>query len=181
MFGKELRMQAGVTFMMFFSCGYMLMGVIAFFITDWRLYQIAITLPGLIFLTYWWFIPESVRWLLTKNKMRKAIIQIQKIAHSNKVELPKEILAKFIESEKQAGEENSGTKSSVLDLFRQPHLRTKAVLIFMDWFVVSGAYYGLSWSSGELIDGNPRLNHILSGAVEIPGYIILLLTLVRNF
>jgi OCT family organic cation transporter-like MFS transporter 4/5 len=179
MFGKELRMQAGVCFMMFFSCGYVIMGVISFFVTDWRWYQIAITLPGLIFLTYWWFIPESVRWLLTKNKRTKAIIQIKKIAESNKVELPKEILAKFIESETQEnGEENQGAKASVLDLFRQPHLRTKAVLIFMDWFVVSGAYYGLSWSSGDLIDGNPRLNHILSGLAEFPGYFILLMTLV---
>lgn len=53
MFGKEVRMHAGVFFMMFFSCGYVTMGFIAFFISDWRLYQIAITLPGVIFLAYW--------------------------------------------------------------------------------------------------------------------------------
>lgn len=175
-------MQAGVCFMMFFSCGYMIMGVMAIFITDWRLYQMSITLPGVIFLTYWWIIPESVRWLLTQNKMQKAILQIKKIAQSNNVELQKEVLDKFVESEASKKNEESeggeGGKSSVLDLFKQPHLRTKAILIFFNWFVVSGAYYGLSWSSGDL-SGNPRVNHILSGAVEIPGYILLLLTLVK--
>jgi MFS transporter, OCT family, solute carrier family 22 (organic cation transporter), member 4/5 len=177
MFNKDLRMQAGVCFMMFFSCGYMIMGVMAIFIHDWRWYQMALTLPGLLFLTYWWFIPESVRWLITKNKKDKAIKQIQKIAHANNKEIPKEILDKFIESELSTkdGEE---VKSSVLDIFRQRHLRKIAIFIFFDWFVVSGAYYGLSWSSGELV-GDPKLNHIMSGAVEIPGYIMLLLTLVR--
>lgn len=129
-----------------------------------------------------WFIPESVRWLLTKNKMHKAVLQIKKIAQSNNVELTKEILDKFVESEmsskKTSEERDGGRKPSALDLFRQPHLRTKAILIFFNWFVISGAYYGLSWSSGEL-SGDPRLNHIISGAVEIPGYILLLLTLVK--
>lgn len=157
------------------------MGVIAIFITDWRVYQIAITLPGVIFIFWWWFIPESVRWLLTKNKMQKAILQIKKIAKSNNVDLPKEILDKFVESEatKKNDEGEGGGQSSVLDLFKQPHLRTKALLIFFNWFVVSGAYYGLSWNTGDLV-GNPRLNHILSGAVEIPGYILLLFTLVNK-
>lgn len=139
-----------------------MMGFIAYFITDWRYYQIAITFPGIIFLAYWyvkflkryesnffvmtslrWFIPESVRWLLTKNKMHKAVLQIKKIAQSNNVELTKEILDKFVESEmsskKTSEERDGGRKPSALDLFRQPHLRTKAILIFFNWFVISGA------------------------------------------
>lgn len=114
--------------------------------------------------------------------MQQAVLQIKKIAQSNNVELTKEILDKFVESEvsrkNSSEEESDGRKPSALDLFRQPHLRTKAILIFFNWFVISGAYYGLSWSSGELV-GDPRLNHIISGAVEIPGYILLLLTLVK--
>lgn len=134
-------MQAGVCFMMFFSFGYITMGIIAIFITDWRIYQMAITLPGVIFLAYWWFIPESVRWLLTNNKIQKALLQIKRIAKANNVELPKETLDKFVESEatkKSDDGVSDGNKSSVLDLFRQPHLRTKALLIFFNWFVVSG-------------------------------------------
>lgn len=139
MVGKESRMIAGVIFMMFFSVGFMLMGVMAFFITDWRHYQMAITFPGLIFLAYWWIIPESTRWLLANNRKCKAIKQIKKIAQSNNVELPKEMLDKLVENDTDATENGQcERKATALDLFRQPHLRSKALLIFFNWFVVSG-------------------------------------------
>lgn len=171
-------MVAGVIFMMFFSFGYMLMGLFAYFIHDWRFLQIALTIPGALFLCYWWFIPESTRWLLANNKKTEAIKQIKKIAKSNKVEIPQEVLDKVVEAEVEANAGNNEKKPSILDLFKTPNLRTKALLIFFDWFVISGTYYGLSWSSSGL-SGNPILNHVLSGAVEIPGYIFLLLTLNR--
>jgi len=160
--------------MMFFSTGYMLMGAFAFFIHDWRLLQVALTIPGVIFLLYWWFIPESTRWLLANNRKEEAIAQIQKIAKSNKVVIPQEVLDKVVEVEAEAGSGIDDKKPSLLDLFKTPNLRTKALLIFFNWYVISGAYYGLSWSTGSSLSGNPILNHVLSGAVEVPGYIFLL-------
>lgn len=179
MVGKESRMVAGVVFMMFFSCGYMLMGVFAYFIHDWQWLQVALTIPGALFLFYWWFIPESTRWLLANNKKTEAIEQIQRIARSNRVVIPQEVLDKVVEAEVEVNSEINLKKPSLLDLFKTPNLRTKALLIFFDWFVISGAYYGLSWSTGSSLSGDPILNHVLSGAVEIPGYIFLLLTLNR--
>jgi MFS transporter, OCT family, solute carrier family 22 (organic cation transporter), member 4/5 len=179
MVGKESRMFAGVCFMMFFSVGYMTMGPIAYFVRDWRWLQVALTIPGTVFLCYWWFIPESNRWLLANNRKDEAILQIQKIAKSNKVEIPQEVLDKVVEAEVEASSESSKVKPSIIDLFRLPNLRVKACLIFFDWFVISGAYYGLSWSTGSNLSGDPILNHVLSGAVEIPGYVFLLLTLNR--
>lgn len=128
---------------------------------------------------YWWFIPESIRWLLANNKKNEAIEQIQRIARSNKVVIPQEVLDKVVEAEVAANIDGTDRKPSLLDLFKSPNLRTKALLIFFDWFVISGTYYGLSWSTGSSLSGNPILNHVLSGAVEVPGYIFLLLTLNR--
>lgn len=179
MVGKDLRMVAGVVFMSFFSFGYMIMGIFAYFIHDWRWLQVGLTIPGVLFLSYWWFIPESTRWLLANNKKDQAIVQIQKIAKSNKVEIPQEVLDKVVEVEVSANADNAGAKPTLLDLFKSPNLRTKALLIFFNWFVISLSYYGLSWSTGSSLSGNPILNHVLSGAVEVPGYIFLLLTLNR--
>lgn len=179
MVGKDLRMVAGVCFMMFFSFGYMLMGVFAYFIHDWRWLQVGLTIPGVVFLLYWWFIPESTRWLLANNRKSEAIEQIQRIAKSNKVILPQEVLDKVVESETPSSDFEKEKKPSLLDLFKSPNLRTKALLIFFDWFVISGTYYGLSWSTGSSLSGDPVLNHVLSGAVEVPGYLFLLLTLNR--
>lgn len=42
----------------------------------------------------------------------------------------------------------------------------------------SATYYGLSWNTSNL-GGNDLLNFVISGAVEIPGYSFLLVTLNR--
>lgn len=187
------RIYAGVVFMMFFSLGYMLLSVIAYFVdTNWRMLQAILTIPGLLFLVYWWFIPESNRWLLnTPHRKHEALTNIVKIAKSNKTVVPKYILDELIKSEND-GPEKQEQKTSILDLFKHRNLRTKALLIFLNWFVISGTYYGLSWNTNNISIGKDinkdifgvliptkLVNFFISGAVEIPAYIFLLLTLNR--
>ena len=33
---------------------------------NWQLLQIVLTIPSLLFLSYWWVVPESVRWQISK-------------------------------------------------------------------------------------------------------------------
>ena len=45
----------------------------AYFVRDnWRLLQALYTLPALLFYTYAWAPPESIRWLLSKKKLTEA-------------------------------------------------------------------------------------------------------------
>lgn len=175
MVGKESRLYAGTFVMMFFSAGYILSGGIAYFIHDWRWLQATLTIPGILFLSYWWIIPESTRWLLANDQKDKAIVQIKHIAKANELTVPQEVLDKL-------GNDNSckvdEKKPSLFDLFKTPNLRSKSLLIFFDWFIISGAYYGLSWSTNSL-GGNELLNFVISGAVEFPAYYFLILTLNR--
>jgi MFS transporter, OCT family, solute carrier family 22 (organic cation transporter), member 4/5 len=160
--------------MMFFSAGFIIIGGIAYIVKDWRWLQVTITLPGVLFLGYWWIIPESSRWLLSNNRKEEAVKTISKIAKANKLIVPKEILEKL---ECDVIEEGKG-KPSMFALFKTPYLRFKSILIFFNWFIISGAYYGLSWSTKNL-GGNLYLNFIISGAVEFPACIFLLFTLNR--
>ncbi|XP_050086267.1 organic cation transporter protein-like [Anopheles aquasalis] len=181
MVGPKDRLYAGVVCMMFFSVGYMLTAGFAYYIHEWRMLQIALTLPGVLFLCYWWFIPESARWLLSNGRPTEAINLIERAARSNGLTVPQEALDKLLEEDKatnQAQEESNEAKPSLLDIFKYPNLRQKAMLIFFDWFVNSLTYYGLSWNTNNL-GGNPLLNFVISGAVEIPAYSFLLLTLNR--
>lgn len=179
MVGPSDRLYAGVVCMMFFSVGYMLTAAFAYFIHDWRALQIALTLPGILFLSYWWFIPESSRWLISNNRPSEAIALIKKVAKSNRVTVPEDVLDKLVEEDKAALEmDKNEPKPSLIDVFKHPNLRRKALLIFFDWFVNSGTYYGLSWNTNNL-GGNPLLNFVISGAVEIPAYTFLLFTLNR--
>ncbi|XP_017047157.1 organic cation transporter-like protein [Drosophila ficusphila] len=188
MVGPDKRLYAGIFVMMFFSVGFMLTAVFAYFVHDWRWLQIALTLPGLIFMCYYWIIPESARWLLSKGRKECAIANMQKAARFNKVEVTNEALSELLDegetSEEKAKQKlededkDEGPPPSVWDLFCYPNLRRKTLLIFLDWLVTSGVYYGLSWNTNNL-GGNVLLNFVISGAVEIPAYVFLLLTLNR--
>lgn len=181
MVGPSMRLFAGVVAMMFFSVGFMLTAAFAYFITDWRWLQIALTLPGILFLCYYWFIPESARWLLSKKRKTEAIEIIEKAAKENRVTIPQEIYDNLLEDtavEEKTKTDTDEKEPSVLDLFRYPNLRNKSLLIFFSWFVNSGTYYGLSWNTNNLGD-NDLLNFVISGAVEIPAYTFLLFTLNR--
>lgn len=182
MVGPKDRLNAGMIIMMFFSFGYVLLAPIAYFIVNWRWLQIAITLPGVFFLSYWWFIPESTRWLLSKGRKEEAFKTIQKAAKVNKVNISDSTLENLLAGEinmhekKVDDDDTSKNKSSILDLFKHPNLRRKALFIFFDWFVVSGVYYGLSWNTNNL-GGNPYFNFLVAGAVEFPAYTFLIFTL----
>lgn len=200
MVGPTKRLLAGIFVMMFFSFGYMLTALFAYYISNWRTLQIALTLPSLWFLTYYWLIPESTRWLLSKNRKGQAIVNIQKAAVFNRVSLPEEAIDELLsqhrthnpstansssppqtqpqQQQQQDVKDFTNEKASVIDLLRYSNLRRKTLLIFFDWFVNSGTYYGLSWSTGKL-GSNVLLNFLISGAVEIPAYTMLLLTLNR--
>lgn len=178
MVGPTRRLFAGVVSMMFFSFGYMLVGAFAYFIKDWRYLQIALTLPGVLFMVYYWFIPESARWLLSKKRKDEAVLIIEKAAKENNVTIPQEVYDNLIEESVTEVKKKSSSDPSMIDLFRYPNLRKKSLLIFFDWFVNSGTYYALSWNTNNL-GGNDILNFVISGAVEIPAYLFLLLTLNR--
>ncbi|KAH8306182.1 hypothetical protein KR018_003604, partial [Drosophila ironensis] len=182
MVGSSYRLFAGVTMQMFFSVGFMLTAGFAYYIHDWRWLQIALTLPGLLFICYYWIIPESARWLLLKGRKDEAFVIIEKAAKENRVEIPSEIYEQLVDevAEKKKQDELTASQpaATVLDLLRYPNLRRKTLLIFFDWFVNSGVYYGLSWNTNNL-GGNQLVNFMVSGAVEIPGYVLLLFTLNR--
>ena len=35
-------------------------------------FQIVLTLPSAVFVVYWWIVPESVRWLISKGRYDQA-------------------------------------------------------------------------------------------------------------
>ncbi|XP_017047182.1 organic cation transporter protein [Drosophila ficusphila] len=182
MVGSSYRLFAGVAMQIFFSIGFVLTAGFAYFIHDWRWLQIALTLPGLLFLCYYWIIPESARWLLLKGRQEEAFVIIEKAAKENKVKIPNEIYDQLVEEVAEKKRQDALTASqpaaTVFDLLRYPNLRRKTLLIFFDWFVNSGVYYGLSWNTNNL-GGNQLVNFSISGAVEIPASVLLLFTLNR--
>lgn len=178
MVGPSYRLFAGVAVQMFFSFGYIALAGFAYFFADWRELQIAITLPGLVFMCYYWIIPESARWLLSKNRKEEAIKIVKDVVKENKVNVPQDVLNNIDDDKVEIVKDPNVKEPSLIDLFRYPNLRKKTLLIFLDWFVNSATYYGLSWNTNSL-GSNHLMNFVISGAVEFPAYTFLLLTLNR--
>ena len=80
-FTLNFRVVAGTLCQYYYTAGYLLMALVAFLPcfssprslqvayllnSNWQLLQIVLTLPSLLFLSYWWVVPESVRWQISK-------------------------------------------------------------------------------------------------------------------
>ncbi|XP_053398109.1 organic cation transporter protein-like [Mercenaria mercenaria] len=149
-----------------YTVGLLVLTGIAYTVRDWFYIELFTSVPGVLMISYWWLIPESPRWLLTKGHVKKAEEVIRTAAKWNKVELPSGDLF----DKKSVEEDKSNT--SFIQLFTHKILCVRTVLIFFNCqMVVSLAYFGLALNSGNL-SVDLYLNFGLSGLVEFPAYLI---------
>lgn len=164
----------------FFAVGYMLLPLFAYFIRDWRMLLLALTVPGLLCVPLWWFIPESPRWLISQRRFTEAEVIIKKAAKMNKLTHPEVI---FHPNELQELTPPKEQKVYISELFRNRNIATITVMSVLLWMLTSVGYFALSLNSPNL-HGDPYLNCFLSGLIEVPAYFtawLLLRTLPRRY
>ncbi|KAL7844742.1 hypothetical protein SRHO_G00232810 [Serrasalmus rhombeus] len=151
----------------FFSIGYMVLPLVAYFIRGWRMLLLALTLPGFLYIPLWWIIPESPRWLLSQGRVDEAEAILRDAARRNGIKAPEEIFPPS-----QPGDK-AGTMQphNLCDLVRSSNIRTITILLCLVWMTLSIGYFALSLNTSNLY-GNPYLNCFFSAAVEVPAYII---------
>uniref|UniRef100_A0A8C0ZZX9 Major facilitator superfamily (MFS) profile domain-containing protein n=1 Tax=Castor canadensis TaxID=51338 RepID=A0A8C0ZZX9_CASCN len=164
----------------FFAIGYMVLPLFAYFIRDWRMLLLALTVPGVLCVPLWWFIPESPRWLISQRRFREAEDIIQKAAKMNKIAAPAVI---FDPVELQELNSLKQQKVFILDLFRTWNIATITIMSLLLWMLTSVGYFALSLNVPNL-HGDAYLNCFLSALIEVPAYItawLLLRTLPRRY
>ncbi|XP_061278829.1 solute carrier family 22 member 4 isoform X2 [Bos javanicus] len=109
----------------FFAIGYMLLPLFAYFIRDWRMLLLALTVPGVLCVPLWWFIPESPRWLISQRRFKEAEDIIQKAAKINNVTAP---VVVFDPVEQQEQLPLKQQKVFILDLFRTRNIATITIM-----------------------------------------------------
>ncbi|XP_033741750.1 uncharacterized protein LOC117328333 [Pecten maximus] len=154
----------------FSAAGLVILGGIGYAFGEWKSIEIAAAVPSVVFLFYWWFIPESPRWLISQGKIEEANKIIQKAAKVNKVTIPEKILNADSIEEPETGR--------LWHLFTSRVLLIRTLIIFFNWGVVSLVYYGLSLNTGNL-GGDFYVNFLLTGLVEFPAYALCLVLLDR--
>nr|XP_045582517.1 uncharacterized protein LOC123745741 [Procambarus clarkii] len=167
--------------------GVALGALVALLVQHWRAVQLAISLPLLISLLYCWMIPESLRWLLTRGKTRRARLVAGQLARHNLLTLPPTAHAQM--DHLAAHVYLDAPWGSLLTLFRTPRLRKHTLIVVFIWLAVSLADSGfrseLAGQDGPgqlmiLLGGPGQLGSLLGAGVEA-GAVVLAAVLTTQF
>lgn len=97
--GKKKREITGIVLNYFYAIGEALVALIAWIAQDWVLLQLIVSAPPFLFVVYYWFVPESVRWLIAREENNKAKKIVCKAAKVNNVVLSENLLNTFKEQQ----------------------------------------------------------------------------------
>ncbi|XP_039228739.1 organic cation transporter protein isoform X2 [Drosophila yakuba] len=181
MVGPRKREMSSIVLNYFYAVGEAVLGL-SVFLPDWRQLQLALSLPPLICVAYFWLVPESVRWLLARNRREQAGVIIRRAAKVNRRDISVELMASFKQQELEAEASPETDVEGGLDVRKDdkiwlaikevagsPILMGRYAILLLIWAVNAIVYYGLSLNATSL-SGNKYLNFALVCLVEIPGY-----------
>ncbi|PIK45745.1 putative organic cation transporter protein-like [Apostichopus japonicus] len=143
--------------------GYMLLALLAKFISRWRLLQAVITIPYIpIFIFAWFIVPESPRWLLAKRRAGEAEQVLHKIARSNRRIVSDDVIAGACKLDEQTTQ--TETQQDKINKQAEYLAGSKTSC------VQSMVYYIISFTTTSL-GVDPYLSFVLTGLVEIPAFL----------
>ncbi|XP_068135655.1 solute carrier family 22 member 2 [Hyperolius riggenbachi] len=171
--GLDHRRTVGIVYQVAFTVGLLVFAGVAYILPNWRWLQLAVTLPNFVFLTYYWCVPESPRWLLSQNRKDEAKVIIEQIAKKNKKPVPDTL-------QNLTGDKVTDDKQvpSFADLVRTPQIRKHTLILMYIWFTCAVVYQGLIMHMGSTGE-NIYLDFFISAMVEFPSAFIIIVTVDR--
>lgn len=162
--GPSYRGFAGTMAQCFFTCGLLILPIIAYLVRDWRTLTVLLSLPFCVFILLFRIVPESARWLVIRGRLAEAEEVLSTIARKNGIAVPKVLL--------QVSPPMSvvGNRYGCLDLFSNLKIAKITLVLFYLWFVNALVYYGLSLNTKHL-GGDIYKNFFLSSLMEVPAYL----------
>lgn len=152
------------------------MPLMAYYIRDWKTFQLAISIPSIILLSYYWLVPESPRWLLVVGRVKEATDVLTKAAKMN--DLPHENISSEIASlyHSKVKDSQPTKKGNMLDLFRTPQLRSRTIFMGYNWFVCGIGFFGVAQYVGRL-GSSIFVSVTISAVITLPANAISLVML----
>ncbi|VVC33623.1 Sugar transporter, conserved site,Major facilitator superfamily domain,Major facilitator, sugar [Cinara cedri] len=170
----KARVTASTIMGCFYPMGAVIMGFVAYMVLDWKIMLRIVYLPGLLILGYTWYVPESMRWLQTQNRIEEMTKILSKVAKSNGKALPpsvREALASNPSINNNLVNENKLSFSKLMEkIFDSKEIFLRLINCSFCWVSITSVYYGLSLASIEFY-GNRHLNFMLVNAIEVPAFL----------
>ncbi|KAL0880502.1 hypothetical protein ABMA27_002902 [Loxostege sticticalis] len=177
--GPKYRVVASATSTSMFAVGQVILGATALGIDNWRNLLMALNIPCFLVLSYYWILPESVRWLLSKGKFEEARKVLEKVARVNRTEISEKSMAALMNPPPPPASETIQQNDSLLKSIVKSKVLLRRVLTTPIWWITTTfVYYGLSINSTSLSD-QMHLNYMLTVGIEIPGFYSAVLILDR--
>ncbi|XP_076650708.1 organic cation transporter protein isoform X2 [Halictus rubicundus] len=83
LFPAKARTFIALVMQIAWAIGLLLLATLSYAIPDWRILQLAVSVPTAVTVLYIWIIPESPRWLLAKGKTTEADMALERIVKYN--------------------------------------------------------------------------------------------------
>lgn len=161
MVGPSKRVWAGIVIHAFFALGLVYLAGVGYLLRDWQYISLAVAGPCVFYLSYWWVVPESPRWLISQGREPEAEDIIRKVAKVNKVKIDEKLL--------KVNDDDKSSEGRIWHLFSNRVMLVRTLILFFNWAVVSMMYYGVTMHAGNM-GGNFYLNFFLLAVVEFPAY-----------
>uniref|UniRef100_UPI00398E3E2A organic cation/carnitine transporter 2-like isoform X2 n=1 Tax=Pristiophorus japonicus TaxID=55135 RepID=UPI00398E3E2A len=158
---------------MFYAIGYIILPLFAYYIRDWRMLLLALTIPEILYIPFWWLIPESPRWLLSQGRVTEAEKIVQGFAKKNGITHVGVIFQHVDTIEYTLLKTTNRQKHpyNYLDLVRTSNIRNITILSFLVWMITSIGYFVLTLGTPNMY-GDPYFNCFISATSEIVAYTI---------
>ncbi|CAH2095558.1 unnamed protein product [Euphydryas editha] len=175
--GPKYREICGCLFQIPLTVGHMTTPVFAFFYRNWNEFSLALAIPQVIYLGYFFVLTESPRWLVSVGKVDDATKLVTKAAKFNGLPTSnvEETLKKMSADIKS---QSTVAKPNYIDLFKGS-LLIKTVISCIIWMITGLTYYGFNQYISQT-SPNPFLTVAAMGAIQVPA-ILLSIWLLRHF
>lgn len=185
---EKSRVYGNVALALGVSVGSLLFGIAVMFEHDFRVVLRMFHIPGIFVLLYFFFISESIHWLLATGKIDRGIAAIKRIAKFNRLELSEtsieSIKQKYSTPLPAQNKLNEQVESqSVLRLFWKM-LKTRTLClrflnICFQWVATYFSNLGLYQYSIQIPNVDRYVSYLIMISADVPGTILVQLLMNR--
>ncbi|XP_023709704.1 organic cation transporter protein isoform X3 [Cryptotermes secundus] len=197
---KKHRTLLGILYNMPYPLGMMLLPLIALYIENWRMLQLALSVPTVILIFHIWFLPESPRWLISQDRREEAWKIVKRFSKKSEMMRLLTLGAQSNPVEKSDAPEkspvpaaaNTNTTNSTTDkstehvlwykrtitalkklfaIFANSELRKRLLICYFAWCVTAMTYYSLALNADNFT-ADRYLYVAVAGGVEAVSYIL---------